>query len=82
MTLGSCWCSKRHALFKGINKNLPYFLHVLPTRIKSGIKDASKSLSSYSEFGKNLYGENDTTLTGVIEIGQHFLHFLFCLDDF
>ena len=67
--------------FKGIKRILPYFLHVLPMRIKYYIDDASKTSYSYFEFGKNVYGENDTLLTGVYEFGQHFLHFLSCLDN-
>jgi len=46
MTLGSCGCSKRYALLKGINETLPYFLHVLPLRIKSDKEDASKTIKT------------------------------------
>jgi hypothetical protein len=34
-----------------------------------------KKIIKYLEFGKGLYGENGTVLTGVNGFGQHFLHF-------
>jgi len=40
-----------------------------------------QKLYTYFEFGKKLCNENDTLLTGVNESGQHFLHFLSCLDN-
>jgi hypothetical protein len=43
MMLGSCECSKRHALFKGANEILSYFLYVLPMQIKSDGDDGSNT---------------------------------------